>query len=343
MPAGPYAHEGTGSTRIAVLDDYQHVAFKYADWSTILSRASIDLFDTTIQLSEIDDLVKRLQPYEIIVSMRERTKFPREVLERLPKLKLLTTTAMRNASIDLQAAVELGKVVVGTRYSGAGTAEHNWALLMMTARGLAYEHMNTINGVEQWQNVVSTPLGEKKLGIVGLGNLGKATAKLGKAFGMEVQAWSPNLTQERCDAEDVKFIPSKEELFKTSDFISIHLVLVPSTVGIIDYPTLSVMKPTAFLINTSRGPLIKEPDLIRAIKEAKIAGVGLDVFDIEPLPLDHELRKLAKDRRVTLSPHLGYVDDKLYPIFWGDTVGNINAFLDGNVEAMRIMTHKHSV
>jgi len=339
MSARPYAHEGTGSTQIAVLDDYQHVAFKFADWSTILPRASIDLFDTTIQLSEIDDLVKRLEPYEIIVTMRERTKFPREVLERLPKLKLLTTTAMRNLSIDVQAASELGKVVVGTGYAGAGTSEHNWALLMMTVRGLAHEHINIMNGVEPWQSALPTSLGKKKLGILGLGNLGKITAKFGKAFGMEVQAWSPNLTKERCDAEGVNFIASKEELFRTSDVISIHLVLAPSTIGIVDYFTLSLMKPTAFLINTSRGPLIKEADLIRVIKEGKIAGVGLDVFDVEPLPLDHELRKVAKEsRRVTLSPHIGYVDETQYSVFWGDTVSNINAYLDGNKEALRTMT-----
>jgi len=238
----------------------------------------------------------------------------------------------------LQAAVKFGKVVVGTRYDSAGTAEHNWALLMMTVRGLAHEHNNTANGVESWQNVLPIALHEKKLGLLGLGNLGKLTAKFGKAFGMEVQAWSPNLTKERCDAERIKFIASKEELFETSDVISIHLVLAPSTTGIVDYSTLSLMKPTAFLINTSRGPLIKEADLVRAIKEGKIAGVGLDVFDIEPLPLDHELRELAKDRKVTLSPHIGYVDEKLYSLFWGDTVININAYLDGNKEALRYMT-----
>ncbi|KAF8330144.1 D-isomer specific 2-hydroxyacid dehydrogenase [Cantharellus anzutake] len=333
----PYAHVGNGLTQIAVLDDYQHVALKFTDWSAILPRASVDLFDTTIQISDIDKLVNRLEKYEIIVTMRERTKFPRQLLERLPKLKLLTTTAPKNASIDVQAASDHGKTVVGTGYHGKGTAEHAWALLLATVRGLAHEHVNTVNGAPSWQSVVPTSLREKKLGIVGLGNLGKLTANFGKAFGMEVQAWSPNLTQERCDAEGVKFIPTKEELFKTSDVISIHIVLSLSSVGLIDYSTLSLMKPTAFLINTSRGPLIKEADLIRAIKEGIFAGVGLDVFDTEPLPLDHELRALAKDRRVTLTPHVGYVDENLYSIFWGDTVDNINAYLDGNRGALKVI------
>ncbi|KDQ09267.1 hypothetical protein BOTBODRAFT_37185 [Botryobasidium botryosum FD-172 SS1] len=309
--------------KTAVLDDYQGVAFKCADWSSIAPRLAINVYDDTVH--DEDAIVRRLEPYTIICAMRERTKFPRSVLGRLPNLKLLTTTAMRNRGIDVAAANERGIVVCGTQVKGDSTTEHNWALLMAIARHIPTEHANIQEGNKRWQSTVPTGLHGRTIGLVGLGNLGKSTAKIAQAFNMRVVAWSPHLTPERAEEAGVAFAASKEELMGQSDFISIHMVLADSTRGIIGAPELAAMKPTAYLINTSRGPIVDEGALVSALKEKKIAGAALDVYDVEPLPLDHPLRTLDN---VVLSPHLGYVSEENYKVFWEHTVENITAFLD---------------
>jgi len=313
----------------AILDDYQHVAFKFADWSPVKDRLDVTVFDTTVH--DEDELVKRLEKYEIICTMRERTKFTASTLDRLPNLKLISTTGMVNRGIDVDHARSRGIVVSGT---GAGrvprndsTLEHIWALLLATVRYVALDDANTKASKPQWQSYIPLALGGHTLGLVGVGRLGAATAKIAKAFGMRVIGWSPHLTPERAEQAGVEFCPSKETLFETSDIVSVHMVLSDSTRGMVDANDLSRMKSTAFIINTSRGPLIDENALVDVLQKHKIAGAGLDVFDVEPLPLDHPLRTLDN---ITLTPHTGYVSDFTYEVFWEQTVENIAAFLDGN-------------
>jgi len=316
----------TTKTRVAILDDYQHVAFTAADWSPIKDKLSIDVFDETLH-SE-DALVARLAPYAIICAMRERTKFPASLLDRLPNLKLITTTGMGNRGIDVAHAKSKGIIVSGTSGKGNSTLEHIWALLLATVRYVALDDGLTKAGHPLWQTHVPLALAGHTLGLVGVGGLGSATARIAKAFNMRVIGWSPNLTRERAEAQGVEFIASKEELFETSDIVSIHMVLSERTVGMISGADLARMKPSAFFINTSRGPLVDEAALVDILRQKKIAGAGLDVFDVEPLPLDHPLRKLDN---VTLTPHTGYVSDDNYQVFWGHTVENIAAFLEGKV------------
>jgi len=318
-------------TRLAVLDDYQHVAFTSADWTSVLRRLSIDTFPDTI--ADEDALAERLAPYTIICAMRERTKFPASLLDRLPNLKLIATTGMRNAGIDVAHAQRKGIVVSGTSSQGNSTLEHIWALILGTARYLAIEDANVKAGRTPWQSTIPMGLAGKTLGLIGLGNLGSRTAKLAKAFEMEVVAWSPNLTQERAAEIGVKFIASKEELLKCSDIVSIHMVLSERTFRMITAEDFALMKRSAFFINTSRGGLIHEAALVDALRQRRIAGAGLDVFETEPLPLDHPLRKLDN---VTLSPHIGYVSDSNYQVFWAETVDNIASFLNG--EPKRVIT-----
>ncbi|KAI8980725.1 D-isomer specific 2-hydroxyacid dehydrogenase [Trametes punicea] len=311
--------------RVAILDDYQNVAFKFADWSSIKDRLSIDsLPDTT---SDEDVLAKRLEPYTIICAMRERTKFPKSLIDRLPNLRFIATTGPYNAGIDVAYAKTKGIVVSGTGGKGNSTLEHIWALILATVRYITVEDARTKAGAVPWQSTIPMGLAGRTLGLVGVGRLGSATAHIAKAFGMEVIGWSPNLTPERAASAGVTFIATKEELFRRSDIVSIHMVLSERTRRMITAADLALMKPTAFFINTSRGPLVDEAALVEVLKERRIAGAGLDVFDQEPLPLDHPLRKLGN---VTLSPHMGYVSDSNYEqAFWGQTVENIAAFLDG--------------
>lgn len=311
--------------KVAILDDYQHVAFTSADWTPIKDKLSIDVYDET--LHDEDSLVKRLEPYSIICAMRERTKFSASLLDRLPNLRLIATTGLVNRGIDTAHAKLKGIVVSGTSGKGASTLEHIWALILSTARYIVHEHMAVVTGNPRWQSHIPLGLFGRTLGLVGAGRLGAATGKIAKAFNMRVIAWSPNLTRERADAAGVEYIESKEELFKQSDIVSIHMVLSESTHGMINATNFANMKPTAFFINTSRGPLVDEQALVNALRQRKIAGAGLDVFDTEPLPLDHPLRKLDN---VTLSPHTGYVSDDNYQVFWSDTVDNIASFLEGN-------------
>ncbi|KAF4623013.1 hypothetical protein D9613_001709 [Agrocybe pediades] len=311
--------------RVAILDDYQGVALTSADWSPLKERISIKVFRDT--LHDEDAIVERLKDFEIVCAMRERTKFPRSLLDKLPNLRLIATTGMRNLGIDTAYAKEKGIVVSGTGSGGNATVEHIWALLLATVRYIAVEDANVKAGNHQWQSTMPMGLAGRTLGLIGVGRLGKATAKIAKAFDMRVIAWSPHFTPERAAEAGVEFSPSKEDLLKESDIVSLQLVLSESTRHIITKKELSLMKPTAYLINTSRGPLVDENALLEILEEEKIAGAGLDVFDVEPLPLDHPIRKA---KRVTLSPHTGYLADNNYAVFWGQTVDNIDAFLKGS-------------
>ncbi|KAL5535336.1 hypothetical protein ACEPAF_3430 [Sanghuangporus sanghuang] len=313
--------------KVAILDDYQHVAFTFADWTPIKDRLLIDVFDDT--LLDEGALAQRLEPYTIICAMRERTRFTATLLDRLPNLKLIATTGMLNRGIDVAHAKTKGIIVSGTSSKGDSTLEHIWALILSTVRYIAHDHTSVVAGNEtkpRWQSFVPLGLFAHTLGLVGAGRLGAATAKIGKAFNMRVIAWSPHLTPERAQAAGVEYVETKEELFKQSNIVSVHMVLSDTTRGLINASDFEVMKPTAFFINTSRGPIVDEPALVNALKRRKIAGAGLDVYDIEPLPLDHPLRKLDN---VTLTPHTGYVSDNTYQAFWSDTVDNIAAFLEG--------------
>ncbi|KAJ3870230.1 D-isomer specific 2-hydroxyacid dehydrogenase [Lentinula novae-zelandiae] len=308
--------------RVAILDDYQQVALKSADWSGVINQLDVDVFTET--LSDEDILAKQLEPYEIICAMRERTKFLPSLLDRLPNLRLIATTGRVNRGIDVNYAKKKGIHVSGTGSAGNATVEHIWALIMSVARQIVAEHINIRMGNPQWQTVVPMGLAGSTLGLIGVGRLGSATAKIAKVFGMKVIGWSPNLTPERAEAQGVEFIASKQELLGRSDIVSLHLVLSERTTKIINAADLDSMKMSAYLINTSRGPLIDEPALVDALKNKKIAGAGLDVFDQEPLPQDHPLRFLDN---VTLSPHNGYV-------FWTETVENIRGYLEGKPRSL---------
>ncbi|TFY64412.1 hypothetical protein EVJ58_g2636 [Rhodofomes roseus] len=310
--------------RIAILDDYQSVALTSADWSPLAGKVQIDVYHDT--LADEDALVRRLEPYAIICAMRERTKFTASLLDRLPNLRLIATTGPRNAGIDVAHAKTRGVVVSGTSGRGNSTLEHIWALILATARYVAIEDANTKQGKPQWQSFVPMGLKGKTLGLVGLGNLGARTANIAKAFEMNVIAWSPHLTPERAAAGGATYIPTKEELFRRSDVVSVHMVLSERTRRLVTGADLALMKPTAFFINTSRGPIVDEGALVEVLRQRGIAGAGLDVFNVEPLPLDHPLRRLDN---VTLTPHTGYVSDDNYAAFWSDTVDNITSFLDG--------------
>jgi phosphoglycerate dehydrogenase-like enzyme len=306
--------------KIAVLDDYQNVALSLADWSALDERATVTVFND--HLADSDAVVERLKPFDVVCVMRERTPMTRAVIERLPKLRLIASTAMRNASIDVKAAEERGVQVVHTGYTSAPTIELTWALILGSARNLVAENASLRSG--GWQQTVGDDMGGRTIALVGLGSVGGAVAKIGVAFGMKVIAWSQNLTNERA-AEVGATRVSKNELFQEADVLSIHLVLSDRTRGLVGAAELALMKPTARLINTSRGPIVVEADLIAALKEKKIAGAAIDVFDQEPLPLDHPFRKLLN---LLATPHIGYVSRALYERFYQDTVANIRRWLD---------------
>ena len=309
-------------TSAAVLDDYQNVAQEMADWDSLPPDVSVDFFQD--HLSEEDDVARRLEPYEIVVAMRERTPFQRTLFSRLPNLKLLVTTGMRNASIDMNAAAEHGVTVCGTDGLPYPTAELTWALILALVRKVPTEDAATRAG--QWQVTMGEGLQGKTLGVIGLGRLGSQVANIGRAFGMNLVAWSQNLTEERAAEFGARLVP-KEELLTESDIVTIHLVLSDRTRGLLGERELSLMKPSAYLVNTSRGPIVDESSLIRALESGAIAGAGLDVFDIEPLPLDHKLRSLPN---TVLTPHMGYVTAETYRIFYRDAVEDIAAFLSGS-------------
>ena len=308
-------------TRVAILDDYQDVALAVADWRSLGPEVVVHAFHERLSG---DALVKRLADFEVIVAMRERTQLPRSVLERLPKLKLLVTTGMRNVAIDVKAAAELGIVVSGTGLLTPPTAELTWGLILALARHIPEEAQQMRSG--GWQTTLGVGLNGKVLGVLGLGKLGSEVARVGRAFQMGVIAWSQNLTAEHASSMGARRV-EKDELFRRADFVTVHLILSKRTRGLVTARELALMKPEAYLINTSRGPIIEERALIEVLKNRKIAGAALDVFDEEPLPDEHPLRKLDN---VVLTPHLGYVTVENYRLAYGDAVEDIRAFLAGH-------------
>lgn len=311
--------------RCAILDDYQDVALKMADWSSILDKVEVKSFQH--HFNNEDQLVKAIRDFEIVVIMRERTPFTEAIFEKLPNLKLLVTSGMRNASVDLNAATKHGVVVCGTASTSEAPTELTWALLLNLARKITKEN-NEFRTNGRWQSTVGSDLYGKRLGLLGLGKIGSRMAVIAQAFGMEVIAWSQNLTKEQADNYGVQLAKSKEELLKTSDFISIHLVLSERTKGLIGRKELQLMKTYAYLINTSRAAIVDQEALIEALRENWIAGAGIDVFEIEPLPENHPFRELPN---VLATPHLGYVSERNYSTYYRETVEDILAFLDGSV------------
>ncbi|MCX2453723.1 D-2-hydroxyacid dehydrogenase family protein [Pedobacter sp. PLR] len=305
--------------QIAILDDYQNVALTYGDWSEIEELAEITVFND--HLTETNEIIDRLKPYQIIAVMRERTPMTREILSQLPNLKLIISTGQRNASIDIKAAEELGITISPTRYESNGAPELTWALLLALAKHLVRESDNVRKG--GWQTEIGVDLKGKTIGIIGLGNIGSAIARYARAFEMEVIAWSENLTEEKAHAQGAKLV-SKEELFRTADFVTVHLILSSRSRNIITGKELDLMKPGAFFINTSRGPLVDEKALIAVLKKKKIAAAGLDVYDLEPLPAQHPFRTLPN---VLATPHIGYVTADTYQIFYEDIKRNIEEWL----------------
>jgi phosphoglycerate dehydrogenase-like enzyme len=310
--------------RCVILDDYQHIALNIADWFSISDEVEVKSFNQ--HFDKEDELVDMISDYDIVVIMRERTPFRSSLLARLPRLKLLITTGMRNASIDLVAAASHGVVVCGTAGSPEPTAELTWALILGLARNVVQEH-NSLRTNGPWQSSIGMDLYGKRLGLIGLGKIGSRVARIGLAFGMEVIAWSQNLTRARTDEIGVGLAVSKEELFKTSDFVSIHLVLSERTRGLIGTSEFQLMRPTAFLINTSRASIVDQTALIEALETHSIAGAGIDVFDIEPLPKDDIFRTLPN---ALTTPHLGYVSHANYQTFYREAIEDIQAYLSGS-------------
>lgn len=309
--------------RCAVLDDYQNVALSLADWQSCGETVEVTVFNHA--LGDATQVIERLADFDIVCLMRERTPFPRAVIEALPKLKLIVTTGLRNAAIDVAAAKERGVLVCGTQLAAHPTAELVFAHLLEFCRRVGHENARLKAGVP-WQTTLGLDLNGKTLGIIGLGRLGQQVARIGAAFGMKVIAWSQNLTSEACEKAGVAYA-GKDELFAAADVISIHVQLSARTQGLIGAGELALMKSGAFLINTSRGPIIDEAALIETLREGRIAGAGLDVFDVEPLPLDHPYRSLD---RVQISPHLGYVTEDNYRLSYGQVVEDIRAFASGD-------------
>src|SRR5436853_5265182 len=301
-----------------------------ADWSKVTGEVDIKVFNE--HLGGPDAVVKTLQGFPIVGAMRERTAFPRAVIEKLPDLKLLITTGARNASIDVAAAKEHGVLVCGTPSVGNPTSGIAIGLMLELTRRIGYENARMKAGVP-WQTTIGMDLEGLTLGVLGLGKLGTRTARIAQAFGMKVIAWSQNLTPQKCKEAGVDYV-SKEDLFRQADFITIHLVLSQRSRGLVGAKELGLMKPTAYLINTSRGPIVDEAAMLAVLRDKTIAGAGLDVFDVEPLPKDHPLRKM--DNGVP-TPHLGYVALKNYQSYFAGVVEDIRAFIDG--KPVRVMTN----
>ena len=308
--------------RIAVLDDHQGVSGRYADWSTLPEPADVTAFRE--HLDDEDAVADRLAPFDVVVAMRERTPFPRSLLGRLPNLRLLVTTGAKNAAIDVAAATERGVVVCGTASLPSGTPELTWALVLATARHLPEEVGNVRAG--GWQTTVGTDLAGARLSVLGLGRLGSRVARIGQAFEMDVVAWSQHLTDERAAEVGVRRV-EKDELLATADVVTIHLQLSDRTRGLIGAAELAAMKPSAILVNTSRGPIVDERALVDALRSGGIAGAGIDVYDTEPLPADSPLRTLPN---AVTTPHLGYVTSRTYELFYREAVEDVAAWLRGS-------------
>jgi phosphoglycerate dehydrogenase-like enzyme len=313
--------------RLAILDDYAGVVLDVADWSPVRERADVVVFDR--HLSE-EEAVEALQSFDVVCTLRERMAFPRTLIERLPNLKLITIVGRSLPNLDMAAASERRVLVAHSNLANPrlravanGTPELAWGLMIATVRNLAEEHRRMREG--GWQTTTGLILSGKTLGLLGLGKIGKRMAEYAQVFGMEVIAWSQNLTAEAAAAVGARRV-EKEDLFRQADVVSIHLVLSERTRGLVTGVELALMKPTAYLINTSRGPIVNEAALIAALSSGQIAGAGLDVYDTEPLPPGHALRLLPK---VTLSPHIGYVTRELLGVVYSDTVEAVAAWLDG--------------
>jgi phosphoglycerate dehydrogenase-like enzyme len=306
--------------KIAILDDYQNVALKMADWSALRSQAAIEVFSDTI--SNPDELVARLLPFDVVCVMRERTPLPRAIIERLPQLKLIVSTGPKNSSIANDAAEERGIVVKNTRGSLTAPIELTWALIMASARNLTLEAASL--RACGWQVSVGHELKGKTLGVLGLGRIGGKIAQIAEAFEMKAITWSDRTTREQAAEVGATLVP-KDQFFGQADILTIHLVLVDATRGLVGAKELAQMKPTSWLVNTSRGPIVDEGALIQALQEKRLAGAALDVFNVEPLPKDHPFRTLEN---VLATPHLGYVSQEQYEVFYSDTVQSIATWLD---------------
>lgn len=305
--------------RIAILDDYQGVALGCADWGRLGAETEV----LREHVGDPDELVRRLAGFEVVVAMRERTAFPAPVLGCLPDLELLVTTGMRNAAIDVAAATAHGITVCGTGGVATATAELTWALILAAARHLPAEDRAVREG--RWQHTLGTGLAGRTLGLLGLGRQGSQVARIGQAFGMHVVAWSHNLTAAGAAELGVTAVP-KDELLRAADVVSVHLVLSDRTRGLVGAAELALMRPTAILVNTSRGPIVEEAALADALERGVIAGAGVDVYDTEPLPAGHPLTRAPN---TVLSPHLGYVTRDSYEVFYRDAVEDIEAFTAG--------------
>jgi D-3-phosphoglycerate dehydrogenase len=308
--------------RAAILDDYQNVAMSFADWSPIAKDVEIKVFNKPF--GSQDEAIKALQGFAVVVGMRERTPFPRKVIEALPDLKLLITTGARNNSFDVKACAERGVTVCGTGAAGSPTTGITFGLMLELTRRIGFENGRLKTGAP-WQTTIGRDLEGLTLGILGLGKLGQRSAAVGKAFGMKAIAWSQNLTEEKARAAGADYV-SKDDLFRNADFVTIHLVLSDRSRGLVAAKELGLMKKSAYLINTSRGPIVDEKALIAVLNSKSIAGAGLDVFAVEPLPLDHPFRKMDN---VVITPHLGYVSEQNYRKYFPDIVEDIRAWLDG--------------
>ena len=308
--------------RCAILDDYFDITLKLADWSKIADRVDVTVFNQPFASSEA--AASALKDFEIICVMRERTPFPRSLLAALPKLKLLITSGMRNASIDSEAAKEQGVVFCGTQWNRDPTSALTMGLILELTRSIGRENARMHAG-EPLQKFIGLEIEGRTLGIIGLGKLGAKVAGLAKAFGMNVIAWSPNLTPERCKEVGVGYA-TKEELFANADIITIHVVLSDRSRGLVGRADLARMKPSAFLVNTSRGPIVDETALLETLQQKKIAGAAIDVFSVEPLPTDHPFRKLDN---LVLTPHLGYVTEEGFRAHYTQMVEGIGGWLKG--------------
>jgi phosphoglycerate dehydrogenase-like enzyme len=308
--------------RVAILDDYQNVALSMADWSGVTRRAELTVF--TDHLVEPDAVVERLLPFDVVCVMRERTALPRDVIERLPRLKLIASTGPRSFAIDMTAAEDHGIRVSGTGYRSTPAIELTWALILACVRHLVSENNSIRTG--GWQTSIGQELDGRVLGVLGLGSVGGHVARIGLAFGMKVIAWSKNLTPQVAAAAGATLV-TKDELFRQADIVTVHLVLSERTRNLVGAAELALMKPTARLINTSRGPIVDEQALIQSLRAGAIAGAAVDVFDAEPLPGDHPFRSMEN---VLATPHVGYVAEDLYRTFYGDAAAAITAWLEEN-------------
>jgi phosphoglycerate dehydrogenase-like enzyme len=326
--------------RVAILDDYQQVSLASADWSAVSSLGQIDVFAEHISRTEA--LVSALEPYDVVVVMRERTLFDADRLGQLPRLRLLVTTGMGNAAIDIAAAAARGVTVCGTGGTGSATAELTWGLILALLRHIPEEDQRlklagraggaALGFGGGWQRTVGTGLDGKRLGVVGLGKQGQRVAEIGRAFGMKVVAWSQNLDPAAAKKAHAK-PASKEELFSSCDVVTVHYKLSPRSEGLVGAAELALMKPSAYLVNTSRGPLVDSAALLAALRTGSIAGAALDVYDVEPLPLSDPLRSAPN---VVVTPHLGYVTEEAYQVFYGDAAEDIVAFANG--APVRVLT-----